>query len=130
VGPEIIVPVISVIMIFGMPIAIVAIIQMNKARNNAELQKTLRMSIEKGQPLPPEFVESIQRSVPKAKNPMNDVRGGLVLIAVAAGLMVMDYMSHDYIFGHLSGVAAIPGFIGLALLVLGIIGLNRKSQNQ
>ena len=127
-GPEIVIPVIAIVMTFGMPIAIVAIIQINKARNNAELQKTLRMSIEKGQPLPPEFVDSIQRAVPKAKNPMNDVRAGLVLLAVAAGLAVMDYMSHDYIFGHLSGVAAIPGFIGLALLILGIVGLNtRKS---
>lgn len=128
-GPEVIIPVIAIIMTFGMPIAIVAIIQINKARNNAELQKTLRMSIEKGQPLPPEFVDSIQRSVPKAKNPMNDVRGGLVLLAVAAGLMVMDYMSHDYIFGHLSGVAAIPGFIGIALLILGIIGLNSRKNS-
>jgi len=128
-GPEIVIPVIAIVMTFGMPIAIVAIIQINKARNNAELQKTLRMSIEKGQPLPPEFVDSIQRSVPKAKNPMNDVRGGLVLLAVAAGLMVMDYMSHDYIFGHLSGVAAIPGFIGVALLILGIIGLNTRKSN-
>ncbi|MBW8735179.1 MAG: hypothetical protein JF571_12925 [Asticcacaulis sp.] len=128
-GPEIVIPVIAIVMTFGMPIAIVAIIQINKARNNAELQKTLRMSIEKGQPLPPEFVDSIQRSVPKVKNPMNDVRGGLVLLAVAAGLMVMDYMSHDYIFGHLSGVAAIPGFIGVALLILGIVGLNTRKSN-
>ncbi len=128
-GPEIVIPVIAIVMTFGMPIAIVAIIQINKARNNAELQKTLRMSIEKGQPLPPEFVDSIQRAVPKAKNPMNDIRGGLVLLAVAAGLAVMDYMSHDYIFGHLSGVAAIPGFIGLALLILGIIGLNTRKSN-
>ncbi len=127
--PEIVIPVVALVMIFGMPIAIVAIVQINKARNNAELQKTLRMSIEKGQPLPPEFVDSIQRSVPKAKNPMNDVRGGLVLLAVAAGLMVMDYLSHDYIFGHLSGVAAIPGFIGVALLILGIIGLNTRKSN-
>ncbi|WP_443747745.1 DUF6249 domain-containing protein [Asticcacaulis solisilvae] len=125
----ILVPIISVVMVFGMPIAIVFIVQMNKARNNAELQKTLRMSIEKGQPLPPEFVESIQRSVPKAKNPMNDVRAGLVLLAVAAGLAVMDYMSHDFIFGHLAGVAAIPGFIGLALLILGIVGLNTRKPN-
>ena len=89
-GPEIVIPVIAIVMTFGMPIAIVAIIQINKARNNAELQKTLRMSIEKGQPLPPEFVDSIQRSVPKAKNPMNDIRGGLVLLAVAAHLGRID----------------------------------------
>ena len=68
---------------FIMVVAIVAIVQITKSRNNAELQKTLRMSIEKGQPLPPEFVESMSRAVPKAKNPMNDVRGGIILIAIA-----------------------------------------------
>ena len=123
------VPIIAILATFGTIFGIVATISFNRARNTEELQKTLRMSIEKGQPLPPEFVESIQRSVPKAKNPMNDVRAGLVLLAVAAGLAVMDYMSHDFIFGHLAGVAAIPGFIGLALLILGIVGLNTRKPN-
>ncbi len=122
------VPIVGVIMVFGMPIAIVAIIQISKARNNAELQKTLRMSIEKGQPLPPEFVESMQRAVPKAKNPMNDVRAGLILMAVAVGAMIWNYLDHGVVGGHMSGVAAIPGLIGLVLFILGIIGLNsRKS---
>jgi hypothetical protein len=71
----------------------------------------------------------MQRAVPKAKNPMNDVRGGLILMAIAIGIVVADYLKHDYVSGHFSGFAAIPGFIGLALLILGIIGLNRKSQN-
>jgi len=119
---------VAVILIFGMPVIIVGLIAYFRSRDRSELQKTLRMSIEKGQPLPAEFVESMQKAVPKAKNPMNDIRGGLVLIAVAAGLMVMDYMTHDYLLGHLAGVAAIPGFIGLALLLMGFIGMSsRKS---
>lgn len=117
---------VAVILIFGMPVIIVGLIAYFRSRDRSELQKTLRMSIEKGQPLPAEFVESMQRAVPKAKNPMNDIRGGLVLIAVAGGLMVMDYMTHDYLLGHLSGVAAIPGFIGLALLLMGFIGMNNR----
>ncbi len=119
---------VAVVLVFGMPVLIVGLINYFRSRDRAELQKTLRMSIEKGQPLPSEFIESMQRAVPKAKNPMNDVRGGLVLLAVAGGLMVMDYMTHDYLLGHLSGVAAIPGFIGIALIVMGFIGMaNRKS---
>ncbi len=124
------VPIIAIVMVFGMPIAIVAIVQISKARANAELQKTLRMSIEKGQPLPPEFVESMARTVPKAKNPMNDVRAGLILIAVAAGLMIWNYLDHGMVGGHMSGVAAIPGLIGVALLILGIIGLNTRKNDK
>ncbi len=123
-----IIPIVGIVMVFGMPIAIVAIIQMSKARNNEELQKTLRMSIEKGQPLPPEFVESMQRTVPKAKNPMNDVRAGLILIAIAAGLLIWNYIDAGFVGDHMSGFAAVPGLIGVALLILGIIGMNtRKS---
>lgn len=125
--PGLLIPIIAIVMGCGMPIAIVAIISINKARNNAELQKTLRMSIEKGQPLPPEFVESMSRTVPKAKNPMNDVRGGIILIAIALGLMLASYIDNDFGIHHISGFAAIPGLIGVALLILGIIGLNRKA---
>ena len=112
---------------FIMVVAIVAIVQITKSRNNAELQKTLRMSIEKGQPLPPEFVESMSRAVPKAKNPMNDVRGGIILIAIALGIVIASYVDNDFGIRNISGFAAIPGLIGVALLILGIIGLNRKS---
>ena len=125
--PGLLIPIIAIIMTFGTPIAIVAIISINKARNNAELQKTLRMSIEKGQPLPAEFVESMSRIIPKAKNPMNDIRGGLILIAVALGLLVASYIDNGFGIHNISGFAAIPGLIGVALLILGIIGLNRKS---
>lgn len=127
-GPEIIVPVVAIIFTFGMPIAIVAILSFNKARNNAELQKTVRSAIERGETLPAEFLESLQRTVPRAKSPMNDIRAGLILMAVAAGIMVWNYLDHNTIGGHLSGVAAIPGLIGVALLILGIIGFStRKS---
>lgn len=113
---------------FLMVVAIVAIVQITKSRNNAELQKTLRMSIEKGQPLPPEFVESMSRAVPKAKNPMNDVRGGIILIAIALGIVVACYLDTEIGLRNIVGFAAIPGLIGVALLILGVIGLNRKSQ--
>jgi hypothetical protein len=125
---ELLIPIIAIIFTFGAPVAIIAIIFTTKARNNAELQKTVRTAIEKGETLPPEFIDSLQRSVPRAKTPMNDVRAGLILIAVAGGIMIWNFMDHGYVGGHLSGLAAIPGLIGVALLILGIIGLNsRKS---
>ncbi len=120
---------VSSVAFFGTIIAIVAIVSFNRSRNTAELQKTLRMSIEKGQPLPPEFVESMSRSVPRAKNPMNDVRWGLIWMALAGGLMLWTYLDHGEIGHHMGGIAAVPGMIGLALFVLGIIGLNRKGKD-
>ena len=119
------IPIVAIIFTFGMPIAIVAIIRIGKSRDNAELQRTLRMSIEKGQPLPPEFVESMQKSQPRPKSPATDLRWGLILIAVALGIIAWNFFDNGYVVDGDAGFAAVPGFIGLALLILGIIG-NRK----
>ncbi|ESQ80348.1 DUF6249 domain-containing protein [Asticcacaulis sp. YBE204] len=115
--------------IFGvlMPVFIVGIVSYFRAKDREETQKTVRMAIEKGQTLPPEFLESLQKAAPlKEKTPERDIRSGLILIAVAGGLCVMDYVNSGFIFGGLTGIAAIPGFIGVALLIMGIIGVNRK----
>jgi len=121
--------ILAVIMIFGMPIAIVGILSFNRARNAAELQKTLRASIEKGQPLPTEFIESMSRAVPRAKNPMNDIRWGLIWMAISGGIFFATYIENGEIFRHGSGIAAIPGLIGLVLVIFGIIGLNTREKS-
>ncbi|MFT3997767.1 MAG: DUF6249 domain-containing protein [Asticcacaulis sp.] len=110
-----------------MPIFIVGIVTYFRTRDRAELQKTLRLAIEKGQPLPPEYLESLQKTPEvREKTPARDIRTGLILIAVALGIVVLDVLKSDFLsVGGLSGVAAIPGFIGVALLILGLIG-NRS----
>ncbi len=117
---------VAVVLSLGMPVLIVGIIFFFKARSNADKQKTLRMAIEKSDTLPPEFLESLKSLQKAPKTPANDVRAGLILIAIALGLVALDFLSHDYDLGGLSGVAAIPGFIGVALLILGIVG-SRKA---
>lgn len=119
------IPIVAIIFSLSMPIAIVAIIRFGRSRDNAELQKTLRMSIEKGQPLPPEFLESLKVGQVRQKSPANDIRTGIILIAIALGVVVWNFLDNGYTLDEVSGFAAIPGFIGLALLILGIIG-NRK----
>ena len=77
--------------------------------------ETARIAIERGQPVP-EFAEhtTFQRSAPQEDLGRRDLRGGLVLIGVGAGI---------YLFFTSVGAAearflgAIPGFIGVALLV-------------
>lgn len=118
----------AVILLFGTPVFIVAIIFFFNARSNAEKQKTLRMAIEKSDTLPPELLSQLQTMQKKPKTPMNDVRAGLILIAVASGMAIWNYVDNGYSIDGFAGFAAIPGLIGLALLILGIIGLNSRKQ--
>ena len=117
--------ILAIIMIFGMPVFIIAIIFFFIYRSNAERQKTLRLAIEKSDTLPPEFLEGLKSLQKRPKTPANDVRAGLILIAIAIALVALDALGHSYMIGKLSGVAAFPGFIGVALLILGIVG-SRK----
>ncbi len=127
-NPELWVPIIAILATFGTIFGIVATLSFNRARNTEELQKTLRMSIEKGQPLPPEFVDSMSRAVPRAKSPMNDIRWGLIWMALSGGIILAAYLDHGEIVHHVSGIAAVPGLIGLVLFILGIIGLNTRDK--
>lgn len=127
-NPALLIPIIAILM----PVFIIGIIMYFRAKDRAETQKTIRLAIEKGQPLPPEYLDSLQKAGPainKIKTPTNDIRSGLILMAVALGLVVMDYVGNDYAFETLSGIAAIPGFIGVALLIMGIVGLNSQKKS-
>lgn len=120
------------IVLFMMPVFIVGIVMYFRAKDRAETQKTIRLAIEKGQPLPPEYLDSLQKAGPaiqRVKTPVNDIRSGLILMAVALGMVVTDYVGNDYAFETLSGIAAIPGFIGVALLIMGIVGLNSQKKS-
>ena len=76
--------------------------------------ETARVALEKGQPIPPMADEPKldQRAASAAGR--NDIRTGFILIGVGAGL----YIFFDMIGASpMSGVGAIPGLIGVALLV-------------
>ncbi len=122
-----IIPIVAVGGFFITVIVVIAIIFTTGARKNAERQKTLRMAIERSEDLSPEVMNALQSMQRKPKTPMNDVRAGLILMAVAGGLVLWRFMDHGEIGGGLAGIAAVPGMIGVALLILGIVGLNRKA---
>ncbi len=123
--------IVAVVMIFGMPVLITGIIFFTifffLNRSNAEKQKTLRMAIERSDNLSPEVLSALQSMQKKPKTPMNDVRAGLILIGIAAGMMIWNYLDNHEFGGGLGGIAAVPGMIGVALFILGLIGLNRKA---
>jgi hypothetical protein len=77
--------------------------------------ETARIALERGQPVPPHDSDDDHAKPYRKKNRStnHDVRGGLVLIAVGAGLWLML----GGIAGDLRYVGAIPGFIGVALLL-------------
>lgn len=78
--------------------------------------ETARLALEKGQPMPPfedEQTEEESGDRSRDRTVEQDVRRGLVLIAVGAGLWFML----GAIAGQLRYVGAIPGFIGVALLL-------------
>jgi hypothetical protein len=100
-------------------------------RDRRQMHETLRIAFEKGQPVPPELITALQQNIAprRLSTPENDLRRAVVLIATGLGLCGLGYglwyglMSVSpeaaYISGGCTaGAGAIPGFIGLAHLIL------------
>ncbi len=81
--------------------------------------ETARLALEKGQPLPaPQDVTPQSQPRQRTEGPGRDLRAGLILISVGAGL----YLFLSALVGQALGyVGAIPGFIGIALLLYGLL---------
>jgi hypothetical protein len=98
---------------------IVAAIIIGAQRQNAEIQATIRSSIQSGGALSPEMIAAIS-----AARPRNDFRRGAILLATAAAFLVagalMGIGERDPLeeFAIMAGVAAFPGLIGLTLIGL------------
>ncbi|WP_122465476.1 MULTISPECIES: DUF6249 domain-containing protein [Brevundimonas] len=134
---EILVALAAVTAPFLMVVAIVVWPKIIRAREQAEMQATVRAALEKGQPLPPELIEAMTRNVPEAppKRPSSrarDIRQGIIWLAVGVGIalfsIVSDFGWNDGWVGanqSLLGIATIPATIGAAFLVLGLLNKNR-----
>jgi Domain of unknown function (DUF6249) len=81
--------------------------------------ETARIALEKGQPVPPlDPADREDEHEDARRGPTHhDIRGGMILIAVGAGLWLM--------FGSLAEklrfIGAIPAFIGVALLLYALL---------
>ena len=98
-----------------------------KSRERVALQTTLRLAIEKGQPLPPEVIEAISRDVRPVPSPNRDVRRGVLLLCIAAAFIAaaavgysLDDNDPDALVWPI-GFAAFPGFVGAAYLIMGLL---------
>jgi hypothetical protein len=117
---EILVP----ISLFAMIAAIVIVPRYLKSLERQKLQETLRASIEKGAALPPEVVEALTSDVKPPPSPYRDLRAGIIWLGIAVGFAAMglavSFEEPDALYPML-GVAAFPGFIGLALIALSFV---------
>jgi hypothetical protein len=79
--------------------------------------ETARLALEKGQPLPTEVKET-HATPPADRGPGADLRAGLICIGVGVGL----FLFFDALIGRgMAYVGAIPGFIGVALVLYAIL---------
>jgi hypothetical protein len=108
---------------FAMVVLIVWLVQHFGAKKRAEAFQTLRLAIEKGQPLTPEALESMAR----VTSPIADLRRGIVFVSIAAGFAAFAtiigsgtnlHEGGQEVMRGLYGVATFPLFIGLAFLGL------------
>lgn len=116
-GVEILVP----LGFFAMIVAIVLVPSFFKSRERAEMQQTVRHALDKGQPLPPELVDAIARSTKRPATAHTDLRTGVIWVAIALGIATFGWATsyaEAEALHPLMGIAAIPGFIGLAFIIL------------
>ncbi len=129
-----IVPILGILMIIAIVIGPLWIRSYFAARDRAQMHETLRVAYEKGQPVPPELIEKLTATTPRqsyasSSAPDADLRRAIILIAVGLGLgglgaglfwgfMYVNPIPAGIIGGSTAGAGAIPGFIGLAYLVL------------
>ena len=109
---------------FAMIAAIVIVPRYLKSIERQKLQDTLRASIEKGAELPPEVIAALTSDVKPRPSPYRDLRTGVIWLGVAVAFVALgaavSFEEPDALY-PLLGIAAFPGFIGLALIGLSFV---------
>lgn len=113
---------------FAMIAAIIIVPRYLKSQERQKLQETLRVSIEKGAELPPEVVQALTSDTKARPSAYRDLRAGIIWLGVAVGFaslgVAVSFEEPDALYPML-GVAAFPGFIGLALIALSAISRGK-----
>ncbi len=112
--PEKVIPIVLITMlaVFGMPVLIVAVIMYFSFSKTRALQRTVRLMVEKGQPVPEALLNP-----PPAQRQRSDLRRGVVLVMVGAGLMIFLAAVNDWEGGAWS-IGLIPFLIGAGYLLV------------
>jgi hypothetical protein len=109
------IPIVAIVFmsIFGAPVLIVMVIGIFALIGNRMRQRTIRMMVEKGQPVPAELLAPEVRRVRRR----SDVRRGVIWTMVGLGLMVWLAAVNDW-EGGVWSFGLIPFLIGLGYLIV------------
>jgi hypothetical protein len=112
--PWIAVPIVTIVFltIFGMPILIVAVILYFSFSKTRALHRTVRLMVEKGQPVPEALLNP-----PPAQRQRSDMRRGVVLTMIGLGLMIFFAAVNEWEGGAWS-IGLIPFLIGAGYLLV------------
>ena len=126
--PAEVIPLVAIIFmtIFGAPVLIVAVIMYFGFSRNRMMHKTIRMMVEKGQPVPP----ALLAPPAPAQRQRSDMRRGVVLVMVGLGIMLFFGAVNNWETGAWA-IGVIPFLIGLGYLLVWKLegGQNAKPDN-
>ena len=113
--PWLAVPLVGIIFltVFGAPVLIVAVIMYFGFSRNRMMHRTIRMMVEKGQPVPP----ALLAPPPPAQRQRSDMRRGVVLVMVGLALMIFFAAVNDWEGGSWA-IGIIPFLIGAGYLLV------------
>ena len=122
--PEFVIPIVAITMltIFGAPVLIVGLIMYFSFSKSRNLNRTVRMMVEKGQPVPEALLNP-----PPAQRQRSDVRRGVILTMIGVGLMVFFGAVNDWEGGSWT-LGLIPFLIGVGYLL--VWKLDTKKDNR
>ena len=124
--------VLIVLIIFGSIPAVMIAWRYFKSQERQKMAETLRVAIEKGQPLPHEMLDAMSSNVRAPglpPSPQRDLRTGIIWLGIGVGLAAMGFAisfeEADALYPIL-GLAAFPTFIGLAFIALGLLNKTKS----
>jgi Domain of unknown function (DUF6249) len=121
--PEFVIPIVAITLltVFGAPVLIVGLILYFSFSRSRALHRTVRMMVEKGQPVPAALLNP-----PPAQRQRSDLRRGVILTMIGVGLMVFLGAVNDWEGGAWT-LGLIPFLIGAGYLL--VWKLDAKKDN-
>ncbi len=121
--PAFVVPIVAITLltVFGAPVLIVGLIMYFSFSRQRALHRTVRMMVEKGQPVPEALLNP-----PPAQRQRSDLRRGVVLSMIGIGLMAFLAAAGDWEGGAWT-LGLIPFLIGVGYLL--VWKLDTKKDN-
>jgi hypothetical protein len=114
-GERMAVPIVAIVFLtlFGAPVLIVAVIMYFGFSKNRMMHRTIRMMVEKGQPVPPALLAPPSPAVRQR----SDMRRGVVLVMIGLGLMLFLGAVNEW-EGGAWAIGVIPFLVGLGYLLV------------